>query len=86
FELSWTQGGTTVAVALRIVSSPQTTTAAADSPQGQGLRGLKLPPAIADASAPVSTTEAAQPAASAPVAQSGAPVAQSGATVRAGGA
>ncbi|MCT9071772.1 type VI secretion system membrane subunit TssM [Cupriavidus gilardii] len=86
FELSWTQGGTTVAVALRIVSSPQTTTAAADSPQGQGLRGLKLPPAIADASAPVSTTEAAQPAASAPVAQSGAPVVQSGATVRAGGA
>ncbi|MBU69757.1 MAG: type VI secretion system membrane subunit TssM [Cupriavidus sp.] len=51
FDLSWTQGGTTVAVALRIVSSPQTQ-ANSDAPQGQGLRGMKLPATIADAAVP----------------------------------
>lgn len=51
FELSWAQGGTTVTVALRIVSSPDTA-AASDALQGSGLRGVTLPRTVAEAPVP----------------------------------
>ncbi|MBY4897541.1 type VI secretion system membrane subunit TssM [Cupriavidus sp. AU9028] len=81
FELSWTQGGTTVAVALRIVSSPQTS-ANSDAPQGQGLRGLKLPQTVADATVPAAAP-AQPPSAASPAS---APLAHAADAVRSGDA
>jgi type VI secretion system protein ImpL len=50
FELAWTQAGLTVAVDLRIISSPQVsgdgTASGGTSPQGQGLRGVRLPTSV----------------------------------------
>lgn len=45
FELRWSAAGVSVAVDLKIVSSPQSGAAAQARPQG--FRGLRLPPAIA---------------------------------------
>jgi len=73
FDLSWTKDNLTVSISLRIISSPQAGgTTASDSPQGQGLRGLRLPTSIADASAPQNTLTPpapAAPAGTAPAAQ-----------------
>ncbi|WP_454712169.1 type VI secretion system membrane subunit TssM [Cupriavidus nantongensis] len=57
FDLTWSRDNIAVSVALRIISSPQTAgnASASDSPQSQGLRGLRLPTAIADANAPLNT-------------------------------
>lgn len=57
FQLSWTSGSVTVAIDLRILSSPQA--AGASSPQSQGLRGLKLP-AVVTGSAPAAVATAAK--------------------------
>lgn len=62
FELSWIQGATTVAIDLRIVSSPGTAMTSGVSgestPQGSNLRGLRLPATIV--SATTTGTERAQ--------------------------
>ncbi|MYM66359.1 type VI secretion system membrane subunit TssM [Pseudoduganella sp. FT55W] len=42
FELRWTSGGITVAMGLKIISSPESG-GAANVPQDQGFRGLRLP-------------------------------------------
>lgn len=47
FELRWTSGAITVAMGLKIVSSPDTTGGGA--PQEQGLRGMRLPETIVGA-------------------------------------
>lgn len=51
FELSWNNGGLTVAVDLRIISSPQVSgdgaASGGNSPQGQGFRDLQLPSLVA---------------------------------------
>jgi type VI secretion system protein ImpL len=53
FELSWSQSGLSVAIDLRIISSPQVngdgSAMGGASPQGQGLRGVRLPSSIAGA-------------------------------------
>lgn len=50
FELAWTQSGLTVAIDLRIISSPQVSgdgsASGGASPQGQGLRGARLPTSV----------------------------------------
>jgi type VI secretion system protein ImpL len=78
FDLSWTKDNLTVSISLRIISSPQTGgTTASDSPQGQGLRGLRLPTSIADAAAQQNTSTPPAPAAptsTPPSAQAQAPV------------
>lgn len=78
FDLTWSRDNIAVSVALRIISSPQSggTNAPADSPQGQGLRGLKLPTTIADTSAPLNTAAApSAPASPASAPQAAAPAA-----------
>ena len=49
FEMSWSNGGVTVSVNLRIISNQQSESTAAGgaAPQGQGLRGLQLPANVA---------------------------------------
>ena len=49
FEMSWSNGGVSVSVNLRIISNQQSDSSAAASaaPQGQGLRGLQLPANVA---------------------------------------
>ncbi|HEY3300068.1 MAG TPA: type VI secretion system membrane subunit TssM [Methylophilaceae bacterium] len=66
FELSWTNGGITVAVNLKLISSPQVKSPGAvtvgGSPTNQGYRGMDLPKQVAGevetslASAPVQTS------------------------------
>jgi type VI secretion system protein ImpL len=51
FELRWTSGAITVAMGLKIISSPESS-GDASAPQGQGFRGMKLPETIVGA-APV---------------------------------
>lgn len=51
FELTWTNGATSVSIDLKIVSSPQASAAPAGAQagaqqQGQGFRGLRLPAAV----------------------------------------
>ena len=49
FELTWTNGATTVSIDLKIISSPQASGAASGSSPStaaQGYRGLKLPPSV----------------------------------------
>jgi type VI secretion system protein ImpL len=59
FELMWTQSGLSVAIDLRIISSPQVngdgSASGGTSPQGQGLRGVRLPSSVVGntAAAPV---------------------------------
>jgi type VI secretion system protein ImpL len=65
-ELRWTAGGISVAVELRIVSSPDAS--AGGAPQEQGFRGLRLPEAIVGVSVAPHT-----PAASLAPAADGAP-------------
>jgi type VI secretion system protein ImpL len=48
FELRWTSSGITVAMGLKIVSSPENG-AAASAPQDQGFRGLRLPETVVGA-------------------------------------
>ncbi|WP_426400233.1 type VI secretion system membrane subunit TssM [Ralstonia sp. R-29] len=70
FDLTWTKDSLTVSISLRIISSPQTGgTTASDSPQGQGLRGLRLPTSIADASAAQNTLTPPAPAGTPPAGQ-----------------
>jgi type VI secretion system protein ImpL len=67
FDLTWTRDGISVSISLRIISSPQSGgSTASDSPQGQGLRGLRLPTSIADVNAPASTSTPPAPAGSPP--------------------
>ncbi|ARS59247.1 type VI secretion system membrane subunit TssM [Ralstonia pseudosolanacearum] len=67
FDLTWARGDISVSVSLRIISSPQTAgTSGSDSPQGQGLRGLRLPTSIADATASQNTATPPAPAGSRP--------------------
>jgi type VI secretion system protein ImpL len=81
FDLSWTKDGLTVAISLRIISSPQTGgTTASDSPQGQGLRGLRLPTSIADMTAPLNTSTPPAPAGSPPAGHTPAPAQTQAAT------
>jgi type VI secretion system protein ImpL len=57
FELSWGSGGTSVAVNLKLISSPQATNAPTGS-SGTGYRGMTLPQNIAEAApaaAPIAT-------------------------------
>lgn len=71
FELSWTNGGTTVAIDLKIISSPQASApangAAAASPT-RGYRGMRLP-------ATVTVAAAASAAATAPAVSTAPPAA-----------
>jgi type VI secretion system protein ImpL len=53
FELRWTSGSITVAMGLKIISSPESS-GAASAPQDQGFRGLRLPETFVGA--PPSTT------------------------------
>jgi type VI secretion system protein ImpL len=46
FELRWSGSNVTVAVDLKIVSSPQAGGGGGAQAQGQGFRGMRLPPAI----------------------------------------
>ncbi|MDR3391957.1 MAG: type VI secretion system membrane subunit TssM [Sulfuriferula sp.] len=63
FELSWGSGGTSVAVNLKLISSPQATNAPAGS-SGTGYRGMTLPQSIiADAPAPAQVANANPPVA-----------------------
>ncbi|MBD8627726.1 type VI secretion system membrane subunit TssM [Oxalobacteraceae sp. CFBP 8753] len=57
FELRWSGSNVTVAVDLKIVSSPQAGGGGGGQAQGQGFRGMRLPPAI------VGRFDAATPAA-----------------------
>ena len=50
FELRWSSGAITVAMGLKIISSPETS-AAASAPQDQGFRGMRLPETIVGAPA-----------------------------------
>lgn len=73
FELTWTNGATSVSIDLKIISSPQASAAPAGSAtggqqQGQGFRGLRLPVAVTVASA---ATTMAVPVPSAPASAAG---------------
>lgn len=62
FELSWVQGGITVAMKLRIISGggqSAPSTSNADGSQGSGLGNINLPAAIVGVAPAVNTTEAA---------------------------
>jgi type VI secretion system protein ImpL len=48
FELRWTSGAITVAMGLKIISSPESS-GGANAPQDQGFRGMKLPETIVGA-------------------------------------
>jgi type VI secretion system protein ImpL len=65
FELTWTNGATSVSIDLKIISSPQATSASSSggSQQGQGYRGLRLPSAVTVVSQ--TAANSATPAASA---------------------
>jgi type VI secretion system protein ImpL len=56
FELRWTSGAVTVAMGLKIISSPDNSGGGA--PQGQGFRGLKLPETIVGVLGPGTTATA----------------------------
>lgn len=58
-ELRWTAGGVSVAVDLKIVSSPAAN--ASGAPQDQGFRGLRLPEAIVGTAAPSTLAASAAP-------------------------
>lgn len=70
FELRWTGGGVSVAVDLKITSSPETSNAGGDSAlQDKGFRGMQLPETIvgaARAAAVVAPAAAGVPVAAAP--------------------
>ncbi|MEO5932009.1 MAG: ImcF-related family protein, partial [Duganella sp.] len=51
FELRWTSGAITVAMGLKIISSPESS-GGAGAPQEQGFRGMRLPETIVGAAAP----------------------------------
>ncbi|MCX7221109.1 MAG: hypothetical protein NTY70_19920, partial [Burkholderiales bacterium] len=44
-EITWTNGGVSVAINLKVISMPNASTDNA-SPQGKGFRGMKLPEAV----------------------------------------
>jgi type VI secretion system protein ImpL len=71
FELRWTSGAITVAMGLKIVSSPDSS-ATANAPHDQGFRGMRLPETIVgaspDAAGAMGTSAAASPAVAAPLA------------------
>ena len=50
FELRWTNGAITVAMGLKIISSPESS-GNASAPQEQGFRGMRLPETIVGAPA-----------------------------------
>jgi type VI secretion system protein ImpL len=81
FELRWSSGAITVAMGLKIVSSPDTS-ANAVAPQDQGFRGMRLPETIVGAAPGAGATTAgamaSQIAQSAPVAAAGAAAALTG--------
>jgi type VI secretion system protein ImpL len=66
FELTWANGGVTVSIDLKIISSPQASAggaagAGAAQSQSQGYRGLRLPAAVTRA--PLTSVASPQPAA-----------------------
>jgi type VI secretion system protein ImpL len=65
FELRWTSGAITVAMGLKIVSSPESS-GSASAPQEQGFRGMRLPETIVG-------TAATTPGATGAIAVTGAP-------------
>jgi len=58
FELRWSSGAITVAMGLKIISSPESSGGGAAAPQDQGFKGLRLPETIVGA--PVAAMGAAQ--------------------------
>ena len=58
FELRWTSGAITVAMGLKIISSPEASGGSASAPQEQGFKGMRLPETIVGA--PVVVAGAAQ--------------------------
>ena len=65
-ELRWTSGGISVALDLKITSSPESS-GSEGAPQDQGFRGMKLPDAIVGAAPSTPAAPAAPAAPSAPV-------------------
>jgi type VI secretion system protein ImpL len=55
FELRWTSGAITVAMGLKIISSPESSGGGAAAPQDQGFKGLRLPETIVGAPVAVAT-------------------------------
>lgn len=55
FELSWSNGATTVSIDLKIISSPQVAASAGAAPPTQGFKGMRLPSVV---TVPVTTVAA----------------------------
>lgn len=82
FELSWSQGGVTVAMKLRIISGggggrQSTADGGAGGSQGSGLSGVKLPASVVGAAPVVDATKAATDATTEAAASSATPTAAS---------
>ncbi|MET0323197.1 MAG: ImcF-related family protein, partial [Duganella sp.] len=74
FELRWTSGAITVAMGLKIISSPDTSGDAA-APQEQGFKGMRLPEAVVGAAPSAPAAPVAPPAGAPPTAPAAAPAA-----------